>query len=190
MKYLLAFSVFILGLTFGIKSIANSEHASSATTKTDSEICKPTENAKCETKHENETYEQHSKNSKDWTHKRLEQVAAILPEKQADKKLANRPEKVKLVSPKFLSAISGTTAKLEWTEASGANFYHVQVSKDAGFNNRSMYVADEKWVKGTSFDVTNLEAGHKYFWRVAAVNSENDSQFTKSLFTSSAFETK
>jgi hypothetical protein len=175
----------IFSIVFLISGLLFANEAS--TTET---TCKPTETKKCDEAAASHATTYGSKSSKDWTHKRLEQVAAILPEKQPDKKLADRPDKVKLTSPKFLSAISGTAVKLEWTEAAKANFYHVQVSKDAGFNNRSMYVADEKWVKGTSFDVSNLETGHKYFWRVAAVNSENDSQFTKSLFTSSAFETK
>ncbi len=178
----------IFSIVFLISGLLFANEASTAAKETDV-TCKSTETKKCdEAAASHETHG--SQSSKDWSHKREEQVASILPEKQADKKLANRPEKVKLVSPKFLANISGTTAKLEWAEVSGANFYHVQVSKDAGFNNRSMYVADEKWVKGTSFEVANLEAGHKYFWRVAAVNNENDSMFTKSLFASSAFETK
>jgi hypothetical protein len=167
MKYFLAFCVFILALGAGIKSIAAGKAA-------------PTEASHAE----------YGKKSKDWTHKRLEQIAAVLPEPTADKTKVVKPVHVKLLSPQFLAAISGTSAKLEWTDSKGSKFYHIQVSKDAGFNNRSMYVADDKWVKGTSFEVSNLEAGQKYFWRVAAVNNENDSMFTKSLFVSSAFETK
>ncbi len=180
MKYILALFAFIIALSLSIQTVANSESE-------DSKACKPEENKKCGPASHDAP---NAKNSKDWTHKRLEQVAAILPEKQQDKNQVMVPEKTKLISPKFLSVISGTTTKLEWSETKGAKFYHIQVSKDAGFNNRSMYVADEKWVKGTSFEVTNLEVGQKYFWRVAAVNNENDSMFTKSLFASSAFETK
>ncbi len=182
MKYFLAFCVFILALGAGIKSVASDKAAPS-------EVCKPEENKDCSAK-KDESHSAHGAKSKDWTHKRLEQVAAILPEPTADKTKAAKPDSVKLVSPQFLTSISGTTTKLEWTDSKGSKFYHVQVSKDAGFNNRSMYVADDKWVKGTSFEVSNLEAGQKYFWRVAAVNNENDSMFTKSLFVSSAFQTK
>lgn len=127
---------------------------------------------------------------KDWTHKRLQQVASILPEKTKTEGLDALPEKVKLVAPKFLSKVSAGAVKLEWTEVKGVKNYHVQISKDAGFNNRSMYVAEDKWVKGTSFEVKDLEPGVKYFWRVASVNPEQESQFTKSLFVSSAFETE
>jgi hypothetical protein len=194
MKYIIAFTVFILALGFGAKTLANSEQSSTAAQATDSEICKPNADTKCSEKSAEHSAHTEKKSSKDWTHKRIEQVAAILPEKQKNPELTVRPLTVKLVSPKFLSAVSGTAAKLEWVDSSDeahkAKFYHVQVSKDAGFNNRSMYVADEKWVKGTTFDVSGLEAGQKYFWRVAAVNNENDSMFTKSLFVSSEFETK
>lgn len=183
MKYFLAFCVFILALGAGIKSVASDKAAPPA------EVCKPEENKDCSAKTE-ESQAAHGTKSKDWTHKRLEQVAAILPQPTADKTKATKPENVKLVSPQFLTTVSGATIKLEWTDSKGAQFYHIQVSKDAGFNNRSMYVADDKWVKGTSFEVSNLEAGQKYFWRVAAVNNENDSMFTKSLFVASAFQTK
>jgi len=128
--------------------------------------------------------------AKDWSHKRQQQVAAILPEKTKAAGQDARPEKVKLVSPKFLAKISGETTKLEWSEVAGAKNYHVQVSKDAGFNNRSMYVAEDKLVTGTTFEVKNLEPGVKYFWRVAAVNPDLESQFTKSAFTFSSFETE
>lgn len=194
MKYFLALCVFILALSYGAKTLANNEQSSTAGKMTDSEICKPNADTKCSDKAAEQSKHAEKKSSKDWTHKRIEQVSAILPEKQKNAELAVRPLNVKLISPKFLSVVSGTTTKLEWADSADdahkAKFYHVQVSKDAGFNNRAMYVADEKWVKGTSFEASNLEAGHKYFWRVAGVNNENDSSFTKSLFTSSAFEVK
>jgi len=128
--------------------------------------------------------------AKDWSHKRHKQVVSILPEKTKEVGQDARPEKVKLVSPKFSAKISGDTAKLEWSEVAGAKNYHVQVSKDAGFNNRSMYVADEKWVKTTNLEIKNLEPGVKYFWRVAAVNPDLETQYTKSAFTFSSFETE
>lgn len=131
----------------------------------------------------------HEAAGKDWSHKRHEQVTNIYPEIEKNKAAIMRPEKVKLVSPAFLTKVSGPSVKLEWTAASGAQNYHVQVSKDAGFNNRSMYVAEDKFVNATSFEVGNLEPGVKYFWRVASYNKNQESTYTKSLFVSSAFET-
>ena len=53
-----------------------------------------------------------------------------------------------------------------------------------------MYVAEDKFVAGTSYEVKGLEAGVKYFWRVAATNGDQESTFTKSPFAFSEFEVK
>ena len=126
----------------------------------------------------------------DWSHTRHKQVTAIFPpiEKKAGADVV--PAKVKLTSPKFLAAVSGDTVTLEWTASEGATTYHVQVSKDAGFNNRSMYVVEDKKLAATSLEVKGLEAGVKYFWRVAAVNGAQESTYTKSGFAFSEFEVK
>lgn len=131
----------------------------------------------------------HNENGKDWSHKRQEQVAQIYPQLTMNKAAVFRPEKVQLTSPAFLAKVSGGSIKLEWSETAGAQNYHIQVSKDAGFNNRSMYAAEDKFVSGTSYEVKNLEPGIKYFWRVAAHNKNQDSMYTKGPFTSSVFET-
>lgn len=128
--------------------------------------------------------------NKDWTAKRLHQVEEVLPQPVADKSKATIPDKVNLLSPKFLSVISGTTVKLEWSKVENAKNYHLQISKDAGFNNRSMYIVDEKMLTETSFEVKNLEPGIKYFWRVAASNGDLKAGSTKSIFNSSSFSTK
>ena len=171
MKYLSALAVFFLVLGFNVVTVAgDGAHDGAA-----------------EVTHDNHGEKQSP--NKDWSHKRQEQVGKIFPEIAKNVEATARPSDVKLTSPQFLSKISGSSVKLEWAEAANATNYHVQISKDAGFNNRSMYLAEDKWVEGTSFDVANLEPGVKYFWRVAAVNKKNDSQYTKSVFTSSAFET-
>ena len=99
MKYFLAFCVFILALGASVKSVA-SDNAAPA------EVCKPEENKDCAAKAEPAhagAAAHGAKSSKDWTHKRLEQVAAILPQPVADKSKAIKPETVKLVSPQFLT---------------------------------------------------------------------------------------
>ncbi len=175
MKYLSALAVFFLVLGFNVVSVAgDGAHDGAAEVTHDSD---------------SNSHGKKSGPNKDWSHKRQEQVGQIFPEKTKNVEATAKPSGVKLTSPQFLSKISGSSVKLEWAEATNATNYHVQISKDAGFNNRSMYLAEDKWVDGTSFDVANLEPGVKYFWRVAAVNKKNDSQYTKSVFTSSAFET-
>lgn len=181
-----SFCVFILGLALTINF---AQAADSAHKATDASVCTAdNKDAKCDD-HATDTHSKKSKN-KDWTHKRLEQVAAVLPQPVEDKSKSDTPSVVKLIAPKFLSTISGTDVKLEWTKSENAKVYHVQVSRDAGFNNRSMYVANNNAVTETSFEVKNLEPNTKYFWRVAASNSEMKEGFTKSNFTSSAFTTK
>lgn len=128
------------------------------------------------------------KASADWSYKRHKQVAQVYPGHPVQKDPVTRPEKVQLLNPAFLAKVTGPAVKLEWNPAGRAQHYHVQVSKDAGFNNQSMYVADDKWVSGTTFEVTNLEPGVKYFWRVAAQNKDQEAMYSKSLFVNSAFE--
>jgi hypothetical protein len=182
-----SFCVFILGLIVTVNfAIANEpEHKAASET-----MCSTEKDAKCDDKsHANEAHAPKSKN-KDWTHKRLEQVAAVLPQPVADQSKADKPTVVKLTSPKFLSTVTGTDVKLEWTKSDNAKVYHIQVSRDAGFNNRQMYVANNNAVVETSFEVKNLEPNTKYFWRVAASNNDMKEGYTKSNFTSSAFTTK
>lgn len=188
MKFLVALCAFTLTLGYGLPSLS-SEETHQKSNDAEALTCIPGEHKNCDEKADLHSSQGKGFN-KDWTHKRLEQVAAILPEPQPNKELSKKPQKTNLVSPKFEALIQGPSAELKWTEVPGATNYHVQVSKDAGFNNQSMFVTDANWIEGTSLTIEGLEAGHKYFWRVAAVNKKNASMFNKSLFTFSAFETK
>lgn len=179
--------VFILGLALTLNfAVANETEKKTA----DATMCSAENDAHCNDKlHTTEAHAKKGKN-KDWTEKRLEQVAAVLPQPVQDKSKTDKPSMVKLTSPKFLSTISGTDVKLEWTPSDNVKVYHIQVSKDAGFNNRSLYVLNNNAVVETSFEVKNLEPNTKYFWRVAAYNGELKPGYTKSLFASSVFTTK
>lgn len=182
MKPFIASLVFILALGFSYTSVAN-----------EPAICTPEKSENCthaaEGKHEGD----HAKDSKHESGKHEEHNAlstkmnSLFPPKVNDKASSVRPTVAKIVSPKFLSQVASGTVKLQWNEGSNATSYHVQVATDPNFK---WLVANEYSVKGTSFDVANLEAGKRYFWRVASVKGENESMFTKSLFVSSAFDTK
>ncbi|MCM2353909.1 MAG: fibronectin type III domain-containing protein [Pseudobdellovibrio sp.] len=198
MKILVALAAFLLVLGFNLNSVAEEAHKADAVASCSKEEAGKDCAAEGHTAgaaHGAHAEAGHGKKAGyganyDWSHKRQEQVAAIFPEKQTDAVKRAVPAKVKLESPKFLAKVSGEAVKLEWAASEGAKTYHVQVSKDAGFNNRSMYVAEDKFVAGTSFEVKGLEAGVKYFWRVAASNSDQESMFTKSAFAFSEFEVK
>lgn len=182
------FCVFILGLALASFTFAADKHGDThAADTTSPEVCMPGADRKCD---EHGTHSKAQGKNKDWTHQRLEQVANVLPQPVQDKGRKETPEMVSLSSPKALAKISGSEVKLEWTASQNAKVYHLQVSKDAGFNNRSMYVLNNNSVAETSFQLTGLEPKTRYFWRVAAVNGDMKESFTKSSFTSSTFSTK
>ncbi len=173
MKYVLATFVFFLALGLTVRAVA-SEPAACTAEKT--ENCKADEKAH-EGKHSEK--ENHGKHL-------TKKMNSLYPEKQKNPALSARPQKVKLTSPKFLATAAIPSVKLEWAESEGATSYHVQVATDPNFK---WLVANENFVKTNSYQVSNLQPGQKYFWRVASVKDENDSSFTKSLFVSSIFTT-
>ncbi len=120
-------------------------------------------------------------------HSLTEKMNALYPEKQKIPELVTRPAPVKLVSPKFMTAINGNSATLEWTAGNGANSYHVQVATDPNFK---WLVTNQHLVQGNSFEVKDLQPATTYYWRVASTKSDNDSMYTKSLFESSMFSTQ
>jgi Fibronectin type III domain len=186
MKNYIVFASFILcAIAF------TTANASQESTTSHSTTCSAESTEKCEPNngHAAKTDAHHS-SGKDWTHKRLEQVAAVMPQPQQDPTFMQKPKTVKLISPKFLNQIAGTETKLEWSASENAEFYHVQVSQDAGFNNRSMYVANEYKVTGTTFELKNLQPNTKYFWRVAGYNTQLKPSHSKSNFVVSEFSTK
>lgn len=190
MKILVAIAAFLLVLGFNLKSVAEEPAAAASCSKEDAgKDCAEGDHA-ATSGHDAHGAKPGYGANYDWSHKRHEQVTAIFPAKQKKDGASNVPAKVKLSSPKFSEKISGDAVTLTWNASEGATTYHVQVSKDAGFNNRSMYVVEDKKLAATSLEVKGLETGVKYFWRVAAVNGELESTFTKSGFAFSQFEVK
>lgn len=109
---------------------------------------------------------------------------ALFPPQMADKSRATMPEQAKLISPKFMSKVTADKQKLEWSASPTADAYHVQVATDPNFK---WLVADDHWVKATSFEVSGLQKGKHYYWRVASVKSDNDAMAMKNNFVSSMF---
>ncbi len=116
-----------------------------------------------------------------------EKMNSLFPEKQKNPAESARPLLTTLVSPKFLTMLPAGTVKLQWAETAGATNYHVQVATDPNFK---WILLNDYWAKGTALNFPNAETGKRYFWRVAAVKQTNISMHTKSLFVSSAFDTK
>lgn len=115
-----------------------------------------------------------------------EKMNALFPQPEKDPAKNEVPAKPELVSPAYFASVKADKTALTWKAVAGADVYHVQVATDPNFK---WLVANENAVKGTTFEATGLEAGKHYFWRVAAVKSNNWSTFRKSFFAMSMFET-
>lgn len=115
-----------------------------------------------------------------------EKMNSLFPEPQAQPAKREVPAKPELSAPAYFSEIKGDKTALSWKAVPGADEYHVQVATDPNFK---WLVADVHHYKETSFEATGLEAGKHYFWRVAAVKSNNWSTWRKSFFASSMFMT-
>jgi hypothetical protein len=111
---------------------------------------------------------------------------SLFPTKQPNPEKAARPATVETKSPAFLTTVGPGAVKLEWTPATNATAYHLQVASDPNFK---WLVVNEKFVRETTYTL-KAEAGKRYFWRVAGFNGDNNSMYTKSNFVSSAFNVK
>lgn len=107
--------------------------------------------------------------------------------KLADKSKATIPNKTKLIEPAALSKVESDSASLTWEPIENATSYRVQVATDPNFK---WLVTEVLSHQGTTYQVTGLEKGKQYFWRVAGVKRDNDAGFIQGHFTWSSFETK
>lgn len=110
----------------------------------------------------------------------------VYPQPKPNHENAVEPGAVKLLEPAFNSSASDSVT-LKWQEATDAANYHVQVATDPNFK---WLKVDQHMHSGTSFEVTGLEAGQHYYWRVAASNQTKWAGSTKGTFSKSMFVTK
>ena len=108
------------------------------------------------------------------------------PQPVADRAKATLPSMTELVEPKAFAKVPGNTTTLKWTAVKEATHYVLQVATDANFK---WLVKNESIVKDTSYNLTGLEAGQMYFWRVASNAEGNSPGYTQSRFKASSFET-
>lgn len=111
----------------------------------------------------------------------------LFPKPQMNKSKSTPPKKTELIEPAFQAQVPGTSVTLKWNAVDTAENYHLQVATDPNFK---WLKVDENFVKRPSYDVTGLDAGKKYYWRVAAVKNSNDPMYIKGPFEVSSFETK
>ncbi|MBL7543118.1 MAG: fibronectin type III domain-containing protein [Bdellovibrionaceae bacterium] len=111
----------------------------------------------------------------------------LFPPKKMNKAKSTPPKKVELIEPAFMAQVPGTSVTLKWNAVDFAENYHLQVATDATFK---WLKVDDNFVKRPSYDLSQLEAGKIYYWRVAAVKNSNDPMYIKGPFETSSFETK
>lgn len=167
-------SLFCLSLTI-VSSLALADnHESAPATASDTHAGAPSSNLK--TEHQAPHAAEH----------KAEHGTDFFPPKPVDATVATTPAKTELKSPEFFSSIKGNEVVLNWSTATGADSYHVQVATDANFK---WLIANEFFVKATTFQVKSLEAGKHYFWRVAGMKSDNDAGYVNGPFAASMFTT-
>ncbi|WP_142713041.1 leucine-rich repeat domain-containing protein [Fodinibius sediminis] len=81
---------------------------------------------------------------------------------------------VSLIAPSDGSTNSTASLTLEWEELTEANGYNVQLATSSDFFSP---IVDEN-VTSASFDVSGLENGRQYFWRVQATGDNNSSNWS------------
>jgi hypothetical protein len=111
----------------------------------------------------------------------------FFPPKQADHTKSTRPAKVQGLEPAYMTTVNGSSASLSWKAADATQVFHIQVAKDPNFK---WLITEDQNLKATSFEVTGLEAGHNYWWRVAGRAPDNQALYTKGYFVVSSFKTK
>lgn len=109
----------------------------------------------------------------------------LFPPPQADRSKVARPGKPELVEPSWHSKIAADAITLKWNAVATADAYHVQVATDPNFK---WLVSEQQLHKGTTLDVKGLQAGTHYFWRVAALKTDNTPSYMKGWYASSEFE--
>jgi hypothetical protein len=110
----------------------------------------------------------------------------LFPPPQADTGKVKRPSKPDLLEPAYRAQINGDHVTLKWTSVASADAYHLQVATDPNFK---WLVVNQSVMKGNSFEVKDLQKSSHYFWRVAALKTDNDPTYMKGWFSLSTFET-
>jgi hypothetical protein len=110
---------------------------------------------------------------------------ALFPQPKPNTSLSQRPDKPVLESPTFFEKIADAKVILKWKETPGATAYHVQIATDPNFK---WLLQEEQLLKATTLEVSGLQGGNHYFWRVAGVKPENKSGHLQGVYAASMFE--
>lgn len=76
-------------------------------------------------------------------------------------------------------AMSKTSAYLEWSAVNTAESYCIEYTEKRDYFDGSNATSTEDNIEFTHYEITGLETGHEYFFRVKAKNSAGDSGWSK-----------
>ena len=83
-------------------------------------------------------------------------------------------------APSGITSIKGsssTSVYLEWAKVNSAETYTIQYTTKLSYFDASSEVKSVSGIEGTHYEVTGLETGEQYFFRVCAVNSQGESAY-------------
>ena len=75
-------------------------------------------------------------------------------------------------------ATSATSVSLAWTAVSSAETYEIQYATNKDYFNGSNATQSIQGIESTQYEITGLESGQRYYFRVRATNSKGSSSWT------------
>lgn len=84
-------------------------------------------------------------------------------------------------APEEITTIRGassTSVYLEWTAVTSAETYQIEYATDINYFDSSNATTTVSDIEETHYTITGLETGDEYFFRVCAVNSQGESEYT------------
>lgn len=122
--------------------------------------------------------------SEEATSEKVLKMSSVEPQPLPNISFSKVPAPPVLKYPKALDVLKVESVTLKWAPSEGADQYHLQVASDVNFK---WLIQDEPFVTSSEAPLT-LSKGKRYYWRVAAVKSENKASHRKSAFSFSSFE--
>lgn len=77
-----------------------------------------------------------------------------------------------------IKASSETSVSLSWAAATAATSYDIEYTTNKNYFDTSDQVSSKGNITTTTYEISGLESGKEYFFRVRAVNNEGDSAWT------------
>lgn len=84
-------------------------------------------------------------------------------------------------APEAITTIRGnssTSVYLEWTAVDSAETYTIEYATNINYFDGSNATTKISGIEGTHYEITGLETGDEYFFRVCAVNDQGESGYT------------